>query len=209
MAGGPFHDIRSSLNGVICMGSLLKDTELNQEQKELLEYMLLSAGKSLDLINDLQKSGQAGSQAGMSGLSEKKGNAGYPVSGAAPEGTGNKPLSILLAEDDDIGRLYLTTLLKRQNWYVDEASDGLEALELFKRNSYQIVLMDVSMPGVDGIQASRQIREINSDIPILVITAHGEGELQEDFQEAGISDVLRKPIYDEFLLNKIQSLCLS
>ncbi len=200
MAGSPFHDIRSALNGVICMGSLLKDTELDQEQKELLEYMLLSAEKSVTLINDFQKSPSdagAGSQGSSCGDS------------LTLTDSGQDELSILLAEDDDIGRLYLTTLLKRQNWRVDEACDGLEALELFKKNSYQIVLMDVSMPGVDGIQASRRIRALDEDIPILVITAHGEGELEEDFQSAGISDVLRKPIYDEFLLNKIRSLCFS
>lgn len=53
--GSLFHDMRSSLNGVICMGSLLEETELSDEQADLLKYMLLSAEKTLALINDFQK----------------------------------------------------------------------------------------------------------------------------------------------------------
>jgi len=190
-----FHDIRSSLNGVICMGSLLRDTGLNEEQADLLKYMLLSADKTLALINEFQNNFKSAP------LSEEPGPS-RPAE--LPEGTS---LSVLVAEDDEVSRLYLTTLLRREHWKIDEASDGMEALELFEQNEYQVVLMDVSMPGVDGIQAARKIRQKNPKVPILAITAHGEGELQEEFRQAGMTDVLRKPIHDEYLIGKIKTLC--
>jgi len=189
-----FHDIRSSLNGVVCMGSLLRETDLTEEQADILKYMLLSADKTLTLINEFQndcKSAPAIDRPETSLSSEE----------SAP------PLSVLVAEDDEVSRYYLTTLLRREHWMIDEASDGQEALDLFEQNVYQVILMDVSMPGVDGIQAAQKIREKDPQIPILAITAHGEGELQEEFRMAGMTDVLRKPIHDEFLIGKIRSLC--
>ena len=200
--GSIFHDMRSSLNGVICMGSLLKETELTDEQTDLLKYMLLSAEKTLTLIDEFQnKTVNNDSSSGSSSVNEE---IAAPVNSTIEQ---HKAFSVLVAEDDYVSRLYLTTLLRRQNWHIDEACDGLEALELFEKNSYQLILMDVSMPGVDGIQAAQEIRSKNKDIPILAITAHGESELQEDFIQAGMSGVLRKPIHDEFLLSKIKSLC--
>jgi len=190
-----FHDIRSSLNGVICMGSLLKDTDLNEEQADLLKYMLLSADKTLTLINEFQNKYRS------TPLDDQ------PLPAVPAAESPGEPLSVLVAEDDEVSRLYLTTLLKREHWKIDEASDGKEALELFEQNEYQVILMDVSMPGVDGIHAARKIREKNPLVPILAITAHGEGELQEEFRMAGMTDVLRKPIHDEFLIGKIKSLC--
>lgn len=201
--GSIFHDMRSSLNGVICMGSLLEETELTDEQVDLLKYMLLSAEKTLTLINEFQKKKVSDDNPIENPVQVSENN--NILENDVP--TANKTFSILIAEDDSVSRLYLTTLLKKQNWHIDEACDGLEALDLFEKNSYQLILMDVSMPGIDGIQAAQKIRSKNKDIPILAITAHGEGELQEDFIKAGMSDVLRKPIHDEFLLSKIKSLC--
>jgi CheY-like chemotaxis protein len=201
--GSIFHDMRSSLNGVICMGSLLEETELTDEQADLLKYMLLSAEKTLTLINEFQKNKVSDDNPAENPGQVSKNN-NIPENDVSAD---KKTFSILIAEDDSVSRLYLTTLLKKQNWHIDEACDGLEALDLFEKNSYQLILMDVSMPGVDGIQAAQKIRSKNKDIPILAITAHGEGELQEDFIKAGMSDVLRKPIHDEFLLSKIKSLC--
>ncbi|MDC7234713.1 MAG: response regulator [Spirochaetales bacterium] len=209
--GSLIHDIRSSLNGVICMGSLLEETQLDEEQADLLKYMLLSAEKTLTLVEEFHKSKVNDPVRGDSSAVMDDGrNAGGNTDRQRTSGSQihrEDRFTVLIAEDDAVSRLYLTTLLKRQNWHIDEACDGMEALELFEKNKYQLILMDVSMPGVDGIQAVRQIRNIDREIPILAITAHGEGELQEDFIKAGMSDVLRKPIHDEFLLSKIKSLC--
>ena len=200
--GSVFHDLRSSLNGVICMGSLLQDSGLDEEQADILRYMILSAEKAMTQVRDLQLN-YSHTPKDESPVSEKSSFAAEPMPRKKV-----KPgcLSILVAEDDEVSRLYLTTLLCRENWSIDEAADGREALDLFKQGDYNLILMDVSMPGLDGIQAARTIREIDSDVPILAITAHGEGELQEEFRQAGMNDVLRKPIHDDYLIGKIRSL---
>ncbi|QEN06690.1 response regulator [Oceanispirochaeta crateris] len=196
-----YHDIRSSLNGVICMGSLLKDTDLTNEQADLLKYMLLSAEKTLSLLNEQQKKIKTSKQDIPSHVSS-------PELTSFPDGSSaGRPLSILVAEDDEVNRLYLTTLLKREHWQIDEAANGVEALEFFTQKDYQVILMDVSMPLMDGIQLVQKIREDNSDIPVLAITAHGEVDLQEELLQAGMTEVLLKPIHDEYLLGRIKSLC--
>jgi CheY-like chemotaxis protein len=200
--GSVFHDLRSSLNGVICMGSLLQDSELDEDQADILRYMMMSADKAMGQVRDLQLN-YSHIPKEDSPASEKSAFAAEPIPRKKNK---SGPLSILVAEDDEVSRLYLTTLLRRENWNIDEASDGREALDLFNQGDYNLILMDVSMPGVDGIQAARTIRETDAEVPILAITAHGEGELQEEFRQAGMSDVLRKPIHDEYLIGKIKSI---
>ncbi len=200
--GSVFHDLRSSLNGVICMGSLLQDSGLSEEQADILRYMMMSAEKAVNQVRDLQVNYTHIPRDDPS-VSEQSSFAAEPM---PPRKLGQGELSILVAEDDEVSRLYLTTLLRREKWNIDEAADGREALDLFRQGSYNLILMDVSMPGLDGIQAARRIRETDADVPILAITAHGEGELQEEFRQAGMNDVLRKPIHDDYLIAKIKSL---
>jgi CheY-like chemotaxis protein len=185
------------------MGSLLKDTDLTDEQADLLKYMLLSAEKTLSLLNEQQKKIKTSKQGIPS-------HASSPELTSFPDGSSaGRPLSILVAEDDEVSRLYLTTLLKREHWQIDEAANGVEALEFFTQKDYQVILMDVSMPLMDGIQLVQKISEDNSDIPVLAITAHGEVDLQEELLQAGMTEVLLKPIHDEYLLGRIKSLCFS
>ena len=188
-----YHDIRSSLNGVICMGSLLEETELTEDQRELLTFMIRSANKSVELLEACR--------------SETNNGLAVEIPSAKDSPFITEPSSrILVAEDDDINRLYLSTILKRRNWEVDEAVDGLQAVELCRRNSYRIILMDVSMPGLDGFQAARQIRASGNNTPIIAITAHSLQDLQDRLSDIGVDQILRKPFNEEELLKSVLKL---
>ncbi len=114
---------------------------------------------------------------------------------------------ILLAEDNKMNCKLLLHGLKQ--YQVDVARDGREAIELFKTNQYDIVLMDIQMPGIDGVEASRQIRRIENDnlrqsrAIILGITADWFPDLQEECKAAGIDDFLAKPFQPSRLGNLI------
>ncbi len=180
--------MRSSLNGIICMGSLLEDTDLNGEQLDLLRYMMESARKALGILED-----KSGTETLSQGPAEEN-----LTSLLSPE-----KFHVLVAEDDEINRLYLTTILKRQNWEISQAVDGFQAVESCRRHSFNIILMDVSMPGLDGIQAAQRIREAGIECPIIVITAHSILDFQEDFVQSSIDAVLRKPFDEEQLIQTI------
>lgn len=114
---------------------------------------------------------------------------------------------ILLAEDNTLNQKLLLHGLKQ--YQVDVARDGEEAIELFKSNQYDVVLMDIQMPGINGLEASRQIRlietqkETQTRAIILGITADWFPNLKEECKAAGIDDFLAKPFQPSNLRNMI------
>ncbi|MEM9618426.1 MAG: response regulator [Pseudomonadota bacterium] len=103
---------------------------------------------------------------------------------------------VLLAEDNQINAVLATTILKRAGHYVDLAKDGREAVEAVRRQSYDVVLMDMHMPEVDGIEAARQIRGLDEEIsriPIVALTANAMAADRQKCIAAGMDDFISKP----------------
>ena len=110
-------------------------------------------------------------------------------------------VSILVAEDDPISFIYLETLLKREGFVVLKASNGLEAIEMFKQHSdVDAILMDIKMPYMNGLDATREIRKLNARVPIIAQTAFAFDEDKETTNAAGCNDFLTKPTTREQLL---------
>ncbi|NKI26949.1 PAS domain S-box protein [Arenibacter sp. 6A1] len=106
-----------------------------------------------------------------------------------------KNTTVLLAEDDRISFLYCSKLLQKQGITVIHAKDGASAIDKFKENkSVSLVLMDLNMPIMDGLVATRQIRSFNSNIPIIAQTGLGFREDKVKAFEAGCTDYISKPI---------------
>jgi PAS domain S-box-containing protein len=108
-------------------------------------------------------------------------------------------LRILLAEDNKINQKVAIAILGTMGCKADVAANGLEVLRLLASNHYDLVLMDVQMPEMDGLTATRKIREkttpvLNHDIPIIAVTANAFKEDKEQGLAAGMNDYLSKPI---------------
>jgi len=116
---------------------------------------------------------------------------------------------ILLVEDNDVNILYTKKIL--QNWHCtpDEAKNGLIGLEMLKENNYDLILMDVRMPVMDGFEASKFIRNNfdppKSNVPIIALTANAIKGDDEKCLRAGMNDYISKPFQPETLKNKIIS----
>jgi len=110
---------------------------------------------------------------------------------------GERP-RVLLAEDDSTIREVLVLMLKTANYYVDVAEDGLKAVEMWEKGGYDIVLMDVQMPRLDGFGASRAIRKKEQKqgghTPIIAMTAHAQKMDEENCLAAGMDAYISKPI---------------
>ena len=118
----------------------------------------------------------------------------------------NKKLKILVTEDEAINRMYITTILERNGWEIHEAADGVEALEHIAKNDYDIVLMDISMPKMNGLDATMEIRKSETEdfhLPVIALTAHAFPSDRKKFLEAGMDDVVVKPLNEETLINVI------
>ncbi len=116
-------------------------------------------------------------------------------------------IKILLADDHTIVRQGLKLILSSQKdlEVIGEASNGREVIELAKRLQPDIVLMDVAMPEVNGIEATRSLMEMNSRLRILVLSMHKEAVYVREILKAGARGYLLKDVIDTELLNAIRS----
>ncbi|MDP3001674.1 MAG: response regulator [Bacteroidales bacterium] len=112
---------------------------------------------------------------------------------------------ILVAEDDETNFFYLKVILTRETGAtVLHASNGREAIELFIANpGIILIFMDIKMPGVDGLEATRQIKLINQDVPIIAITAYAMSGDEERILAAGCDGYISKPISKKILMEKM------
>lgn len=101
---------------------------------------------------------------------------------------------ILIAEDDDLNYFYLHELMCNCVFRIDRAKNGKEAIELVNKNTYNLILMDVKMPVMDGIEAITIIKEEHPDIPIIAQTAYVQPEEIARINNAGVDAIISKPI---------------
>ena len=115
---------------------------------------------------------------------------------------------ILLVEDNEMNRDMLSRRLSRRGYDVGIAVDGREGIEKAKSGEYALVLMDMSLPEIDGWEATRQLREDpgTKGLPIIALTAHAMAGDREKALEAGCDDYDTKPIELSRLLSKIEAL---
>lgn len=127
-----------------------------------------------------------------------------PRSGRSPAAAGTGGCRILLAEDDRTNRELLKLLLEKMGHRIRAVENGQAALELLRAEPFDLVLMDVSMPELDGLSATRRIRNFadgqpNREVPVIALTAHAREEDRVRILAAGMSEVLTKPFTIEQL----------
>lgn len=120
---------------------------------------------------------------------------------------GENMYKILLVEDNEMNRDMLSRRLVRKGYQVVMASDGLQGIEMAKSESPNLILMDMSLPVIDGWDATRELKaaEGTNHIPIIALTAHAMASDRDKAFEAGCDDFDTKPIEWNRLLEKIQS----
>ena len=127
------------------------------------------------------------------------------TSPAEPEAAAPSPrpdyaqCQVLVVDDNGINRKVITTLLRKRRVRVDEATDGIEAVRSARVKQYDLILMDVRMPRMDGLEAAAQIRAAESPgrhTPIVGLTAHALPDELEGFRRAGFDECLTKPVME-------------
>jgi signal transduction histidine kinase/DNA-binding NarL/FixJ family response regulator len=133
--------------------------------------------------------------------------AGPPPSGGPKSGSGKR---VLLAEDILINQIIAIEMLKSAGYTVDVADNGIEAVDAVQHQPYDVVLMDVHMPSMDGLDATRKIRELPAPrgrVPIIALTADAVAGVREQYLAAGMDDFLSKPFNRTELLAIIERWC--
>ncbi len=123
---------------------------------------------------------------------------------------GRSPLRVLLAEDNVVNQRLMVRLLENQGHLVTTADDGLAALRAVENHTFDLILMDVQMPVMDGLQATAAIREKESRgdtrIPIIALTAHAMAGDRERFLSGGMDSYISKPVRPDDLFRTIEDL---
>ena len=115
---------------------------------------------------------------------------------------------VLLVEDNELNRDMLSRRLKKKGFDVDMALDGAQGVEMALNGMYDIILMDMSLPVIDGWEATRQLRAVpvTRSTPIIALTAHAMSGDRDRAMDAGCSDYDTKPVEIDRLLLKMNTL---
>jgi PAS domain S-box-containing protein len=129
------------------------------------------------------------------------------VAEAAPEASGLEGLKILVADDNEVNAFILTGLLRGWGAEADTASDGRQALERVRTGDYDMVLLDLHMPELDGYAVAREIRALPGDrfakLPVFAVSASTRMGYQQEIDAAGFDEFVGKPISPPILLGKL------
>jgi CheY-like chemotaxis protein len=118
-------------------------------------------------------------------------------------------MRILLVEDNAVNRRVLGAMLRAGGFDMDEAEDGAAGLRMIDEDGYDLVLMDLRMPGMDGLEAIRRIRarrDAKADLPIILITADAGSTIEAQCRAAGADDLVLKPVSMMALFSAIAAL---
>src|SRR5687767_6130696 len=198
-------DMRTPMNGVIGMTTLLESTSLTNEQQD---YTKSIKSCSEDLIVALDVTLRS---AGITHAEEEQ-----PVSAKksmvqfsgkmSSDFAKQFPLKILIAEDDEMNQQMALMLLKRLGYEADSASNGKEVLEIVSEKKYDLILMDVQMPEMDGLEATRMIRLCLNEQPVIIaMTANAMDGDREACLKAGMEDYLSKPVNVDDLMRTLET----
>lgn len=101
---------------------------------------------------------------------------------------------VLIAEDEKVTRVSYCRILQKEGFHVIEAQNGMEAVELFEKERPSVVLLDLKMPLMDGVEAIRRLKGIDTSVPVIIVTAHGDISTAVEIMKLGAYDFLTKPV---------------
>ena len=112
-------------------------------------------------------------------------------------------INVLIVEDDKVNQMITKKILEKRKLQCKIADSGYEAIELIQKNDFEIVLMDIHMPGINGIETTLSIREFDKNLPIIALTAVTIDEKNDEIYGAGFNGIIPKPFKPEILFEKI------
>ncbi|MGS2761918.1 ATP-binding protein [Sinomicrobium sp. M5D2P9] len=112
---------------------------------------------------------------------------------------------VLLVEDNKINQVVTKKMLAKKNITSEVANNGYEAIDMAKNNTYDLILMDIHMPGISGIKATEEIRKFNKKVPIVALTAISLEDNMDALYNAGCNDIITKPFKPQIFYRKIKN----
>jgi two-component system response regulator HydG len=114
----------------------------------------------------------------------------------------NKPTILVVDDNQDLLETF-AMILKRRGYYVQTANDGVSAISKFKEQNFDVTLMDIVMPKMNGVDAFKKIKEIQPEAPIILMTAYSDEDLIQNAKNEGAYRIIHKPIHIDQLIDLI------
>ena len=191
------HELRTPLNAVIGFSALLAEAPLGALHQEHAQRIHGAGCRLLDVVNAMIVRGEAPEpQAGAKALAHREAD-------SSREGEG---LRVLYVDDNDSNRALVRAVLEAQGIACATADDGALGVEAARDGGWDVILMDIQMPVMDGVEAARAIRALPgpaAETPILAVTANTLAAQIETYEAAGMNDLVAKPIDMGELLAKV------
>ncbi|MEM6722222.1 MAG: response regulator [Bacteroidota bacterium] len=118
----------------------------------------------------------------------------------------SRRFKVLLVEDNKINQVITKKIIAKQNMTCDIADDGYQAIDYARSNRYDFILMDIHMPGISGVEATKEIRKFDVSTPIIALTAISLDDNKGDFLKDGFNEVISKPFDPEVFYQKISNI---
>ena len=116
-------------------------------------------------------------------------------------------MKILVAEDNPINQQILEAMIRLRHWECKVVSNGKEAVEASQTDEFDLIFMDLNMPVLDGIEATKEIRHYNKSIPIIAVTAYTEECYREETIKAGMNGFISKPFTRKDIYDAVTESC--
>lgn len=200
------HELRTPLNAVLGFSALLSEAGLEPAQRDHAGRIHAAGERLADVVEQ------------MIGLSQRDdwigGDAPQPAAEADPRDVAPVPgddgeeraMRVLYVDDNDSNRALISALLARQGIVCETVDDGAQGLAAASRGDWDVVLMDIQMPVMDGVESARRIRLLQDEasaVPIIALTANTLPEQLAVYAEVGMNDCIGKPVKAPELLTKL------
>ncbi len=204
-------DIRTPLGMVVDYAQKVADED-NAATRKLYADLIDTNSRLLQQFAGMQNAGSASAPASAPAPTPAPMQVPAPAPAAptpapapAPQSTSRNKATLLIAEDNENNYLLLQALLE-DTYNLVHAWDGEEAVALFKEHNPNLILMDISMPKMDGYEATKEIRKLSTSVPIIAVTAYAFASDKERIMSIGFSSYISKPINPEKLESEIINL---